>query len=126
MAIVFCRNCGHEVKGKFCTNCGTPLEDSDQPAADAGATSVIRSEDLLKKAQEELNASPASQDSTAGQSSDFPQPDATGPAPSQPGWQSPTPQSDPQWQSPTSQSGQGWQNPTPQAGQGWQQPPPQQ
>lgn len=46
--MVYCRNCGSEVKGNFCTNCGTPLEQDQMPAgsADSGATTVIRAEDL--------------------------------------------------------------------------------
>src|SRR3954452_19348130 len=51
MAMVYCRKCGNEVHGKFCTSCGTPVaEDTSQPAAgaDSGATTVLRAEDLLK------------------------------------------------------------------------------
>lgn len=45
-----CPNCGHEVRGKFCGNCGTRVADSPpappQAAGDSGATAAIRPEDL--------------------------------------------------------------------------------
>lgn len=55
METTTCRNCGGEVKGKFCTNCGTPIpEESGSSADESGATTVIRAEDLRAMQEREL------------------------------------------------------------------------
>lgn len=80
MATVICRNCGNEVRGKFCTNCGTPVpaDTGHAAAGDSGATTVLRAEDLLK--MESLGSSEPQ--GTAPQAPDWNQG-------SQQGWQSP-------------------------------------
>ncbi len=51
-----CPNCGNEVRGNFCTNCGTRMDEASPPPpseVDPGATAVIRPGDLTNLAERE-------------------------------------------------------------------------
>src|SRR5205807_5635253 len=82
--MVNCQNCGSEVNGKFCTNCGTPLPDDTASTPDSGATTVIRAEDLQRM-------------EAAGEQPQTPEP-GSGEQPA-PGWTQPS--QEPSWSQPS-------------------------
>ncbi|MBV9281144.1 MAG: hypothetical protein JOZ41_13765 [Chloroflexi bacterium] len=73
-----CPNCGKEVLGNFCTNCGTRMDRAAQGTSqprDPGATAVIRPEDMREVEARQQSAQPRGDDSGAtmmAQPGDFP------------------------------------------------------
>lgn len=90
MATVYCQKCGSEVRGKFCTKCGTPVPAAAQAqtGGEASATTFLRAEDLLKmeSLQTDERQSPPSPAPRASQSAEGTQPFV---------WPSPASQSEP-------------------------------
>src|SRR5437868_2934498 len=60
---VFCAKCGAEVRGSFCTNCGTRVSApaAAPGAADAGSTTVVNRDDLSQFSRQQAESEAASQ-----------------------------------------------------------------